>query len=287
MHRGSIQVVGRTLTMSAVALFTWAAMSSADTKVYCFPFGTFVWFQYSFPPAAVKNELYFNFGTSDFCKTIIRANPLPNTFDHVISSGCCVTVGGKRQVKSYGIAVGNATKGIEGGIHVSALGDTAYAQDSLEVRVLPGATTDTIRILSGVIQNNKDSRGAFTLAVYPDSASAVADSAAVGTGATLYGKATMNIAGKVLATGAFRESDFTIVHNPDGSISAIPTVNLTKVASGIDPTKATIKVITDPDAGLTERPTPGASPLGLTLMSLAMMGSAIAYLGWRRRTGTF
>jgi hypothetical protein len=175
-----------------------------------------------------------------------------------------------------GAVVGNAALG------TSAAGDSSVARDSLRLTVSVSGSTITLSNFVGQIRNTLgtlspiSTRTTMTLAVYPDTNVANADVTRSGVGANFFGKVVLTKTqsiDRLDLSGGFVAGDFTSTSNALEN-TATPKVGLSKTVAV--PNTATVAIVLtgQPRVDII-RPEPGASPLGLGLISLLMLGGGV------------
>jgi hypothetical protein len=183
---------------------------------------------------------------------------------------------------------GNA---LAGGLGTAAVGDTSVARDSVRINVGGSGTTVTINGFTGFMRNTLGTQAplnmtnSLILAVYPNEATANADEDRIGTGANFYGKLVLTKTEKtdrLVASGGFGPTDFVLT---SGTLqnSAAPAGGLTKnvnVPSGA--LNACVVLVADPRVGSAAL-VPGASSLGLALLSLLMLAGGVWFVSRRSR----
>lgn len=221
----------------------------------------------------------------------------------VIMSAKSVTIDGNCAVYSAAYALGGACAGGD-------LGTQTLPPDTLaaSVGLYPpgGGFPDTTRMLhyaiirttgnvrikylgggmelgpqSGLMHNNAEA--VVKLAVYPNEAAADADVNHIGAGASFFGRA--ELAGPnatLLTSGGFTPSDW-VVSGPDGSGRSTATMNpaFVKDVAVADANAAVFQLIADPHS-LTQ--TPGQSPVGLILLTIALMAAGFGIIRTRTRS---
>ena len=157
-------------------------------------------------------------------------------------------------------------------------------------------TTGNVRLvnLGGGLQTSNDqlanshiSTADFRLAVYPNQAAADADSFNItGGGSAFIGRATLvGAPGSIVAQQGFSSGDWVLQNNGGGRFTATMTPGYTKDVPVANSTDAVVVLFGDPKSGPTPpvaTPTPGHSPVGLALLTLALLGGGIWVIRSRR-----
>ena len=186
------------------------------------------------------------------------------------------------------LTVGNANPG-SAGLGTEAVGDTSVARDSLKISIGRSGTTVTINGFVGFLRNNigalkaLDTRNTITLAVYPDSTTAYADANHTGQGANFFGQVQLiktQKTDRLVMSGGFGPTDFVLTQ---GTLQnqAVPAGGLSKVITVPNAANAMVAITADPKVG--SAAVPGASPVGLALLSLLMLGGGVWFLSTRNR----
>jgi hypothetical protein len=184
--------------------------------------------------------------------------------------------------------------GVDGGgaLGTLAVGDTSMAKDSLRASVgVLNSTTVRINNFLGHIRNrlgtgsNQTVRNTLILAVYPDTNAADADVGHTGVGASFFGRIVLTH-GQIHAIGGFGAADFALTTGTLTDV-ATPAPGLSKDVTVPNAAAAAVVLIGDPRVGGPTTPNgppvPGASPVALVLMSLAMLGGGVWFITTRRR----
>lgn len=187
---------------------------------------------------------------------------------------------------SYCLTAGNVKAG-SGELGTTAFRtDTLFATDSIRFNINRSGTTVTLNTFSGEMRcNRQPGVSKHFLLVYPDQATADADSTRrTGNGAVFHGVVILRpgSATPVRNLRGFIAGDFTAVNNPDGSVSAVPAGGLSKAVTVPNATTAVVVSIADPGTG-GDGALPGASPTGLLLLCLLMLGSGVWLVSRRAR----
>ena len=120
--------------------------------------------------------------------------------------------------------------------------------------VTPGPTPDIVQVtfLGGVMQARsvapkEQSFATLKLIVYPDDATADADTQLSGVGSLFLGEATLiGKTGEIVPLQGFAANDFTVVNDGAGEFTATPVLGLAKTALVPDANQANVSMIGDP-----------------------------------------
>ena len=217
-----------------------------------------------------------------------------------------IKVNGVMYHAEYGLGGGCA--GESGGPMVAIAPDTLYA--SVGLYPPGGGKPDTSRMmhfstirtagnvrlvyLGGGLQTGPVGAGqvanvSFTVLVHPNQAAANADKNNTGVGANFFGKVTLTGGTGVLTTtGGFSNSDFTVTNDGNGKFTALFVPGFTKdvaitgpgIASEVD---AVVSMVGDPKTDIPPPPlVPGQTPIGLVLLTLALMVAGFSIIRSRR-----
>jgi hypothetical protein len=130
----------------------------------------------------------------------------------------------------------------------------------------------------------------YSLIAYPNATAANADPQRDGTGSIFYGRVTLYPGGHVsikspkvpASVPGFLATDWTL-STPEPGVSRATWAGAAKVLTGAGlNTDAVVVSVADPDAD--PGVVPGASPIVLVLITIALLGSGIAVLRLRSRT---
>jgi hypothetical protein len=116
----------------------------------------------------------------------------------------------------------------------------------------------------------------MTLIVYPDTNAANADPDRAGVGANFFGRVTLTKtkrADRLDLAGGFVAGDFTSTSNSIENI-ATPKVGLSKTVTVPNAANAAIVLVGQPRINIVD-PAPGASPVGLGVISLLLLGGGV------------
>lgn len=122
----------------------------------------------------------------------------------------------------------------------------------------------------------------FVLAVYPDTLTSQADSLGNGTGASFYGRLTVQEPGAgASVAGAFSTSDFIVDATKTQPIKVYTVPNLTYHVSGVNSANAVVSLHVDPESTVPTAYVPAVTPAS----ALAMLGglAALGALALARR----
>jgi len=269
-----------TLTTSLSLLLGLAATASAEWTSSTNGGSTEVTLTALFPPSppVVRTATL----TGNNCFTTVVSDPAGGgDFDHVIASACR----NGNKITSYVIASGNCSAG-SGKFGTLAVGDTVFASDSSDIDVarLAGQVqltfTNGRNILSAdrgtAVVGAKGSAASslMKVLVYPTQAAADADPTGTGAGAVFNGAVGLTSPGGVVQTsGDFIAGDFTsVTDDGSGRLSVRVRDGLVKSVAVANSANAVVRVIGDPTS---IDPVPGASPVLVGLLSVALLG-----LGW-------
>jgi hypothetical protein len=214
-----------------------------------------------------RQGVFRRLGANDYCLVKAGVNDLGlGVFQPW--SWCPCSVGSRAGAKGPGI---------------EAATDTTFASDSSRITVTRAAGSVTLGIIGQLFNNpgilgvgrGGSTRTIWKLAVYKDEATADADVNENGTGAAFFGSAQLMpaVAGFELVTsGGFSNSDFTITHNPDGSVVANTVGALSRTVNpvGFNGTTAIVRNIQDPHSAFASG-VPGANPIAVAFLALAML----------------
>jgi hypothetical protein len=174
----------------------------------------------------------------------------------------------------------------------AAAGDTSVVRDSVGITVGGSGTTVTISNFTGFMRNTVGQTAAFNmrntliLAVYPSEAAANADENRTGAGASFFGKVELlksRNADRMNISGGFNPTDFVRTSSADEN-SATPAPGLTKNVTVPSAASAVVVLLGDPRTGsLAGDALPGASPVGLALLSLLLAGIGLRLVSERHR----
>lgn len=136
--------------------------------------------------------------------------------------------------------------------------DIAHPDSMTRVRVqrtvTPGPTSDIVSVTfvggglqTRVVTGNEQVYSTLKLVVYPDTATADADTTLVGAGGAFFGEMTLvGASGSLVALQGFSPADFLLQDNGNGAFTARPITELTKVALVPDANTAVVALVGDP-----------------------------------------
>src|SRR5262249_20891574 len=124
---------------------------------------------------------------------------------------------------------------------------------------------------------NQTSIAELRVIVYPSQAAADGDVNTDGFGSSFYGRAVLEEGAGVptgLSTlGGFTNADFIVQDQGSSKLTLRPIAGLTKVVTVPNAATAVVVVFGDPRS--VNRPVPATSPIGLVLLTLALLGSGV------------
>jgi len=124
----------------------------------------------------------------------------------------------------------------------------------------------------------------FRLAVYPNQAAADADSSNnSGAGSAFFGRATLlGNSGSIATQNGFGPSNWIVTNDGGGKFTATMTPGYTRDVPVGDANLAVVSLFGDPRTTAVGTEAPGHSPVGLTLLTLALLGGGIWVIRSRR-----
>src|SRR5580765_508033 len=280
MNRTVLRLQPSVTLVVALACVGWSAAASAHINVSCNPSQNKIKLEWGFPcadhPENGKTETRTDGDPSnppaDVCMPPFFVNQQnPFVFDNNVIAGACCT-GGEATFALFVHGCAHA-----GGKEITGLaGQTAAAetyasmglpngqgvipQDStlslhVDRIVTPGPAPDVLNISvrrggmqTRVTPGSGHASALLELIVYPDAATANADSSALeGVGSTFLGKVTLiGESGSLVPEGGFSAADFLLQDNGGGTSTVRPIDLFTKIVSVPDANSAVVTMVGDP-----------------------------------------